>query len=268
MLCLIGSLVFLEVGMSYFPFVWVAVGVIVLYKARYQPSLGLSIPLKIVCVLFGLSACVLAFSMDSFRMPEVSLLLSGLSIIFFAVLGFRGLIIPTGVPIVVSLASRFIRPLMVSLIEPLVKLTFLVVSFVFGLFVEVQTRDVNNVLSFKSVNGVFMNIGIDNSCSGIWSLGAFVIAMFLVLIVFPYIFREWILFFSIGFAVTYFLNIVRIVFVCFVGYYTGSYEQVMFAHTHIGWILFTIWMIVFWYFFISEFLKDRKSRGIEIETTN
>ena len=256
MLCLIGSLVFLHVGMSYFPFVWMAVGVIVIYKSKKQPANGLSLPLMLLSVAVGVLSCVLALSMESFRMPEITLLLSGLSIILFALLKFRHLILPAAIPAAVSLGSRFVRPMLEELITPLVQLTFIIVSTIFGLFIPIQTHGI--IISFNAVNSAIMNIGIDNSCSGIWSLGAFTLAMLLVLIVFPHITKKWLTYFVVGFAVTYALNILRILLVCAVGYYTGNYETVMFAHTHIGWILFTIWMIVFWYFFISDFMKDKK----------
>lgn len=256
MVALVGSLVFLEVGMSYFPFIWVAVGLIIAYKARYQSAEKLSPPFKIAAILFGLVASFYALSISYFRMPEATILLAGLSIIFFTILNLRRPIVPLLIPVAVALASRFIRPMMESLITPLVQLTFIIVSVIFGLFVEVKTRGV--ILSFTAVNGALMNIGIDNSCSGIWSLSAFTLAMLLVLIVFPNLFRRWLQYFVVGFVVTYVINIIRIIFVCFVGYFTGSYEQVMFTHTHVGWILFTLWMIVFWYSFISEFLRERK----------
>jgi len=259
MLCLISSLVFLHVGMSYFPFVWMAVIVIIAYKAKKQPAQGLSLRMKSLWALFGVVLCSMALSLPEFRMPEITLILSGLSVILFALLDYRSLIIPAAIPATVSLGSRFIRPMLEELITPLVQLTFIIVSSIFGLFVPIQIHGV--IISFAAVNGAVMNIGIDNSCSGIWSLGAFTLAMMLVLIIFPHITGKWLKYFGVGFAVTYALNILRILLVCAVGYYTGNYDTVMFAHTHIGWILFTIWMIVFWYFFIFNFMKDKKTQA-------
>ncbi len=263
MLCLISSLVILHVGMSYFPFVWMAVGVIVIYKARHEKNPGLSTVLKVPCILMGLSACILSVYMPSFRMPELSILLAGISIIFFALLEFRPLLLPSSIPIVVAIASRTIRPKLASLVAPLVDLTFNIVSTILGLFIEIQTR--GHTLIFPAREGTIMRIGIDTSCSGMWSLGAFTIAMLLVLITFPYIFRRWAVFFSLGFMGTYLLNIIRVTSVCLIGYYSASYEYVKFAHTHIGWILFTIWMIIFWYFFIIMLLKEQKARKPEKE---
>ena len=257
MVCLISSLVIMHVGMSYFPFVWMAVGVIVVYKARNESNLGLGNLTKVLCIFLGLYACIFALSASSFRMPEVSILLSGISIVFFAFLGFRPLLLPSTIPIVVSLASRAIRsgP---GVFDPLVDLTFNIVSFILGLFIDVQLR--GHTIIFPTIDGNVMRIGINSSCSGMWSLGAFTIAMFLVLFAFPYLFRRWVVFFSLGFLCTYLLNIVRVTSVYLVGYYTGSYEYVGTAHTHIGWILFTVWMVVFWYFFISMLLKEQRAR--------
>ena len=260
MLCLISSLVILHVGMSYFPFVWMAVGVIVVYKARNENNLGLTSITKVLCILLGLYACIFALHAPSFRMPEVSILLSGVSIVFFALLGFRPLILPSTVPIVVSLASRAIRS-SPEVFDPLVDLTFNIVSFILGLFIDVQPS--GHTLVFTTMDGAVMRIAIDSSCSGMWSLGAFIIAMFLVLIAFPYILKRWVVFFSFGFLCTYLLNIVRVTSVYLVGYYTGSYEYVETAHTHIGWILFTLWMVVFWYFFISMLLKEQRARKLD-----
>jgi exosortase/archaeosortase family protein len=259
MLCLISSLILFQIGMSYFPFVWAAVGVIVIYKARNEKNLGLSLPLKALSTLMGISACALALSMPSFRMPELSILISGLSIILFSLLEFRPLLVPSAIPIAVSIASRTIRYELTSIVAPLVDLTFNMVSAILHLFIDVH----NNGHTLVFPNG--MQIGIDTSCSGMWSLGAFIIAMFLVLIVFPYTFRKWLVFFSLGLVGTYALNIVRVTSVCLVGYYTGSDKYLELAHTHIGWILFTIWMIVFWYFFISMLLREQKKNAADKE---
>jgi len=264
MLCLISSLIILNVGMSYFPFVWMAVGVIVIYKAKHEKNSGLSNITKVLCILTGLSACILAFYMPSFRMPELSILLSGISIVFFALLEFRPLLLTSGIPIAVAIASRTLRPNIASLVAPLVDLTFKIVSIILSLFIDIQSE--GHTLIFPARDGAIMHIGVDTSCSGMWSLGAFTIAMFLVIITFPYILRKWAVFFSLGFLVTYLLNIARVTSVCLVGYYSGSYEYVSLSHTHLGWILFTIWMIVFWYFFISMILKEQRAGKLEKET--
>ena len=65
---------------------------------------------------------------------------------------------------------------------------------------------------------------------------------------------------GIGFPALYAANIVRIMMIILVGYYKG-YEAMLFAHSHLGWVIFVLAMFFFWYFVFETHEKvDKKER--------
>ena len=104
-----------------------------------------------------------------------------------------------------------------------------------------------------SQTGDPISLRIIGECTGIVSLGTFTIALIIVLSSFPHsLTRKSLGLIAIGYIGTYCANIGRIILISLSGYFfgpTGVIEQV---HIHIGWILFSLWMIIFWYYYFTE----------------
>ena len=56
----------------------------------------------------------------------------------------------------------------------------------------------------------------------------------------------WLIF--LGILMSYIANLIRMTIIVIVGHYYGI-ESLLWTHENIGWIIFTIWMIIFWQIF-------------------
>ncbi|MCK4736159.1 MAG: archaeosortase/exosortase family protein, partial [Methanophagales archaeon] len=54
-----------------------------------------------------------------------------------------------------------------------------------------------------------------------------------------------------GACILFFMNVLRIMIITMVGYYKGG-EAMLFVHTNLGWILFVLAMMIFWYMVTRE----------------
>jgi exosortase/archaeosortase family protein len=125
-----------------------------------------------------------------------------------------------------------------------------------------------NFISFLSRAGDPIYLAIVSDCTGIWSLGTFTVSVIIVLSSFPKsITKKGIFLIGIGYLGTFCANIIRILIISLSGYFygpTGVIEQV---HVHIGWIVFSAWLVIFWYYYftrqigISFFKKGNRDPG-------
>ncbi len=107
-----------------------------------------------------------------------------------------------------------------------------------------------------SASGIPIYLQIGGDCTGIWSLGTFTIATIIVLIGFPQaLSRKGAGYILIGYVGTYLANILRIYVISMSGYIYGPSGVMENVHIYIGWIIFTIWMVIFWYLFFIRYLK-------------
>jgi exosortase/archaeosortase family protein len=112
------------------------------------------------------------------------------------------------------------------------------------------------IISFLSSSGTPIYLQIGGDCTGIWSLGTFTIAAIIVLIGFPQaITRKGGFYIFIGYLGTYVANILRIYVISLSGYLYGPSGVLEHIHIYIGWVIFTIWMVIFWYFFFVRYLR-------------
>ena len=98
--------------------------------------------------------------------------------------------------------------------------------------------------------------GLDRGVHGeLWSLGTFTIAAIIVLIGFPQaLSRKGFVYILIGYMGTVIANILRIYIISLSGYIYGPSGVIEHVHIYIGWVIFAIWMVVFWYFFFTRYL--------------
>ena len=105
------------------------------------------------------------------------------------------------------------------------------------------------------MSGETIRLAVVSDCTGIWSLGTFAVACIIVLATFPEaITKRGGLLILIGFIGTYASNIGRIAIIALSGYIFGPEGVVEQVHVHTGWILFTAWMLIFWYYFFTRHL--------------
>ena len=219
---------------------------------------------QVLVVLAGVGICIFSFlniplglGNPPFSIGEFSLLLSGISIIAFGLLAFKTLIFPALFPVIAVLGFEvyeiFIRNedwLFAPLIPPTIYLTTGVIRLM-GINPEVN----GNIISFLSITGEPIRLAVVSDCTGIWSLGTFTVASIIVISTFPEaISKRGALLILVGYIGTYASNIGRIAIISLIGYIYGPKGVIEQVHVHTGWILFTIWMVVFWDYFFTRHL--------------
>ncbi|RLI90976.1 MAG: hypothetical protein DRO89_04845 [Candidatus Altiarchaeales archaeon] len=254
--------------LSHFPiFIWVVTAVAVLYKARRSRAGGLPKWKKIGIIALGAFFCIfsfisvpLGFGNPPYSIAEFSILLSGITLILFACLEFKPILLPSSIPLIsilgfqtYELFKENVEWIAAPLLGPTTRLTVIVLN-ILGMGVS-QT---DNTISFLTRGGQPMNIPIVIDCTGIWSLGAFTASVLLVMLVFPKVLsRKGVIFVGVGYIGTYLANILRITIICVSAYLYGYSGATQMVHIHAGWVAFSLWMTTFWYFFFSRYLLKK-----------
>ncbi|MGQ0797106.1 MAG: exosortase/archaeosortase family protein [Methanobacteriota archaeon] len=107
-------------------------------------------------------------------------------------------------------------------------------------------------LTFVPVNlGFQVTVVITTACSGIYSFGIFASA-FVAFVLTEFerpTRRMWVLL-GLGFLAAYAANVLRMVAIVLVGYYTDTAEtdlqNMLVAHSYAGWLIFLAWIALFW----------------------
>jgi exosortase/archaeosortase family protein len=215
-----------------------------------------------VIILIGLLMCSLSFFSISvgitnppYSIGELSLLLSGIGVVTFGLLNFRSLVLPVSIPFIAvvgySLYELFLRN-EVWLTAPIIPV---IVLFTVSLlnFLGIRAFSDSNYISFISQTGDPVYLSIVSDCTGIWSLGTFTVSVIIVLSSFPQsISKKSLLLIGVGYIGTFCMNIIRILAISLSGYYFGPAGLIEQMHVHIGWIVFSLWMIIFWYYFFTR----------------
>jgi archaeosortase C (PEF-CTERM variant) len=111
-------------------------------------------------------------------------------------------------------------------------------------------------VSGSTINFDGFNVAIGYACSGIESISVF----FAAVIAYFFAKKERNVFKAckymfIGGIALYMINILRVIIIILVGYFRGV-DDMMFVHTHLGWIFFVIGMSVFWYLVFNDTAKE------------
>lgn len=243
---------------------WIASAVIILKKIEIKKE-EKEKRYRIILFLLGFGVLVfsvvnipLGFGNPPFTVGDLAITLSGFTIIFLAYFGYYSIILPASLPLMAILGFQ-IYDLFHDNIEviatPLIPLTTActVLSFqLLGVNVDSQA----NIITIMTKNGDPLSLSIVADCSGIYSLGAFGVVALLALITYRRVNLREGLVLSVGFIGTYVFNLLRVILISFVAYYYGWSDKAESAHTHIGWILFGIWMFIFWYFIYPKYSRD------------
>ena len=241
--------------------VWGLSCLVIIYLSR-KANAGLSEREKLFAILTGFFMCLvslisipLGITHPPFSIGEFILLLSGIGVIFFALLGFRSLIFPISIPFIAVIGfgtyELFLRNqdwLTAPVIPFIVSLTVTVLGFI-----GIQSTANGSLITFISQTGDPIYLSIVSDCTGIMSLGTFTIATFIVLLNFPKsITKKGILLIGVGYLGTFCSNLLRILVIALCGYIFGPTGIIENVHVHVGWIIFSVWMIIFWYYFFSR----------------
>lgn len=119
-------------------------------------------------------------------------------------------------------------------------------------------------LAFSTASGQPVRVFITSACSGIYSFAIFASAFT------GYVFTEQrrftrrvVAFFLLGVFFAYLANVLRMVVIVLVGYHFDSegsgIQNMLFAHSNAGWIIFLAWISLFW-FLLFRYLP-RESPG-------
>jgi len=241
--------------------VWILSCLVIIYLSR-KTSSRLTDRQKQLSIVIGFLMCLVSFisiplgiTHPPFTIGEFILLLSGIGVIFFALLGFRTLVFPISIPFIAvigfGLYEIFLRNqdwLTAPLIPFIVSLTVTILG-IFGIHSVAN----GNLIMFMSQTADPIYLSIVSDCTGIMSLGTFTIAVLIVLINFPKsISKKGLLLIAIGYFGTFCSNILRIIAISFCGYFFGPTGIIENVHVHIGWVIFSLWMIIFWYYYFSR----------------
>lgn len=198
-----------------------------------------------------------------YSIGEFGVLVSGLSLMFFAYLGYRNLLAPAVFPAFVLFCAqlydtyqKIIDFIAAPLLGPTTNLTVLILNLI---GVKASSSP-DYIIEFLSRSGEAIRIQIVVDCTGVWSLSAFTASLLVVSLAFPKIFsRKHIKFIAFGYAGTYVANILRVVAICLSAYFYGYGAVTEATHKHAGWVAFSGWMIIFWYLFFSRHLLKKES---------
>ncbi len=260
-------------------FIWAISGAVVLYNARKKQSRPMAPNERYAALLIGVGIILLSFINNIFgllgiqetfwnppySLGEFSILLTGASILFYTSLGNRNLLLPAAFPafteIVYQLYSIYLRSIDVfaeSLTGPSAYLSTAVLNLL-GIKASLAP---DYVIRFLSRAGELVQIRIVSDCSGIWSLSAFAASVLIVSMAFPQMLsKKGLVYLSIGLVGTYASNILRVVAICASAYMYGESGLAESVHLHAGWIAFSGWMLIYWYFVFSRFLLAKPPSG-------
>lgn len=243
---------------------WVLSCAAILYLSRKDTG-TLAPGTQRLLLITGLLMCVLSFvsiplgiTNPPYTIGELSLLVSGIGVIVFSRLGYRSLLLPVSIPFIAVMGygayEVFLRneDWITAPLIPFITQTTTTILYLLG----INSVTTGNVISFMSQAGSPIYLSVVSDCTGIWSLGTFTVAVIIVVSSFPAgITKMNIVWIAIGYLGTFLANIIRIIAIILSGYYYGPSGVMEQVHIHIGWIVFSLWMVIFWYFYFTRHLK-------------
>jgi exosortase len=185
-------------------------------------------------------------------------LVVGATVIFLTLLNYRNLILPSLIPLLTFLFFHIYdksRDWLAVVAAPL-EIPVVIISVSILKLFGIGAYSVENVIMFTTRNMELMQIPIVFDCTGVESMGAYLLTTGIIF----YYFKKMpsnrkILFLILGIVGTYLANILRVVAICMSGYYYGYGGTTQLAHVHLGWIIFAIWMFVYWTAFFISYRK-------------
>jgi exosortase/archaeosortase family protein len=271
-------MIFMKIETNRAVMVWFTVAIALLLSWFFLQPPSLSAHLAIFIWIF--TALVVFYLLKSFSffivqlglgnppysIDDFSVLLSGLTLIFFAILGFRRLLFASAIPLLAVVSFQVydkLRLALETLAEPLIP-PVVHLSIFFLNLLGVGAHAEGNMIVFNTIQGGPVVIPIVFDCTGVESMSTFLLAAAVVFYLFrDMVLRKKLIFLAIGIIGTYIANIIRVVIICLSGYYYGPKGAIELVHIHTGWIIFAIWMFIFWYVFFVSYMKGLKRKGVK-----
>jgi len=248
--------------------IWLATAAIVIHLSKAKKR-KLSKNEKIIAVFFGILICIFSFANiqlgvgnPPYSIDDFSILISGLTLIFLAFVGHREVIIPSLIPFFSFLFFHLydkLRDWMAVAGAPLEMPVVMITVFILKLM-GIGAYSVDNVVMFATKTGEILDVTIVFDCTGVESMGAYLLTVAVVFYYFRKMPRDKnIMFLLLGMMGTYLANITRVVAICLTGYYEGQGAATETVHVHLGWIIFAVWMLIYWSAFFLTYRKFEKS---------
>jgi len=241
--------------------IWVLSCIVILYLSGKKTGRFSDNQQRIV-IAIGIMMCIFSFisiplgiTNPPYTIGELSLLLSGIGVLLFGLYNFRSLVLPVSIPFIAVIGfgvyELFIRneEWITAPVIPYIVILTLSLLRLFG----ISAVSDGNIISFISLTGSPVYLSIVSDCTGIWSLGTFTVTVIIVLSSFPKsISKKSLLLIGIGYLGTFCANVLRILIISLSGYYFGPSGVIEQVHVHIGWIVFSLWLIIFWYYYFTR----------------
>ena len=241
--------------------IWVLSCIVILYLSGKKTGRFSDNQQRIV-IAIGIMMCIFSFisiplgiTNPPYTIGELSLLLSGIGVLLFGLFNFRSLVLPVSIPFIAVIGfgvyELFIRneEWITAPVIPYIVILTLSLLRLFG----ISAVSDGNIISFISLTGSPVYLSIVSDCTGIWSLGTFTVTVIIVLSSFPKsISKKSLLLIGIGYLGTFCANVLRILIISLSGYYFGPSGVIEQVHVHIGWIVFSLWLIIFWYYYFTR----------------
>jgi len=124
-------------------------------------------------------------------------------------------------------------------------------------------------LTFATKSGTELTVIITTACSGIYSFGIFASAFVaFVLTEFERLQPRVFALLGLGFLTSYVANILRMTGIVMFGAYSGTPEEsvqnMLLAHSNLGWVIFLAWISLFWAL-VFRFFVHRPAAGTKLE---
>ncbi|MFQ5884462.1 MAG: archaeosortase/exosortase family protein [Thermoplasmata archaeon] len=121
-------------------------------------------------------------------------------------------------------------------------------------------------IEFVTQTGSKVRVYISTACSGIYSFGIFASAFSaFILTEYNRIDKKVGLLMGLGILTAYFANILRMVIIVLVGFYTSTPENelgyMLEAHSNAGWIIFLAWIGLFWFLMYRFLIRSKEPAG-------
>ncbi len=241
-------------------FSFFGLAIVFLFIIFYTRNMNSIIPLFFSLVYFAIAVFLAFKKTTEFKEPMVRF---GLR--FFITLGV--MILP--VALFEYVTTGTIDFTLQGIYMPLISIiTFITTGFLKLIGINVQAIPQAGGYTLAVVDGTF-RVFVGAFCSGVSSMSVFIAAFIAMAVDLKADMKKKAGLFALGIIGTFLANVLRVILLFLTGFYFGV-DALLAVHTHLGWILFFIWISIFWVLVFKLEDKEvddnkRKSKQIAYE---
>ena len=232
-----------------------------LFLIFYTRNMNAFVPLFFSLVYFGLAVFLALRKSADFEDPMIRFAFR-----FFIVLGLMILPLALYQYIVIGVIDFQFKSIYMPLISII---TFMSQGFLNLVGISVYTIPASGGYTLSLADNSY-SVFIGAFCSGVTSLAVFIAAFFAMAMDLKIDIKRKAVLFAVGVFGTFIANVMRVLLLFLTGLYFGV-DALLAVHTHLGWILFFIWISMFWviaFKFAEKGVEsDRKKVRIERSKT-